>query len=85
MTQPLAHRPLSEGLPWQAAGRSGKAAAALLQLVSLPEPPLRLLLGRDCYALAEKSALEKLESDRLWKDLSTSTDYVAAEGHGGNT
>jgi NAD(P)-dependent dehydrogenase (short-subunit alcohol dehydrogenase family) len=66
-------------------GDPARAAAVLLHLVSLPEPPLRLLLGRDCYALAEKSALEKLESDRMWKDLSTSTDFVAAEGQGGNT
>ena len=52
-----------------------KAAAALLQLVSMPEPPLRLLLGSDCYAAAEKSALATLESDRRWKDLSISTDF----------
>jgi len=38
-----------------------------------------LLLGRDCYAAAEKSALEKLESDRKWKDLSTSTDFSVGE------
>jgi NAD(P)-dependent dehydrogenase (short-subunit alcohol dehydrogenase family) len=56
-------------------GDPAKAAAALLRIVSLPEPPLRLLLGSDCYAAAEKSALEKLESDRKWKDLSTSTDF----------
>jgi hypothetical protein len=41
----------------------------------LSELPLRLLLGSDGYAAAEKSALEKLESDRRWKDLSLSTDY----------
>jgi hypothetical protein len=41
----------------------------------LSEPPLRLLLRSDGYAAAEKSALEKLESDRRWKDLSLSTDY----------
>jgi NAD(P)-dependent dehydrogenase (short-subunit alcohol dehydrogenase family) len=56
-------------------GDPAKAAAALVRVVSLPEPPLRLLLGSDSYAAAEKSALEKLESDRKWKDLSTSTDY----------
>jgi NAD(P)-dependent dehydrogenase (short-subunit alcohol dehydrogenase family) len=60
-------------------GDPARAAAALLRVVSLPEPPLRLLLGRDCYAAAEKSALEKLESDRKWKDLSTSTDFSAGE------
>ena len=60
-------------------GDPRKAAAALLHVVSLPEPPLRLLLGRDSYAAAEKSGLEKLETDRTWKDLSTSTDFSVGE------
>jgi NAD(P)-dependent dehydrogenase (short-subunit alcohol dehydrogenase family) len=60
-------------------GDPRKAATALLHVVSLPEPPLRLLLGRDSYAAAEKSGLEKLESDRTWKDLSTSTDFSVGE------
>lgn len=60
-------------------GDPRKAAAALLHVVSLPDPPLRLLLGTDCYAAAEKSGLEKLESDRKWKNLSTSTDFSVGE------
>jgi len=56
-------------------GDPAKAAAVLLHIASLPDPPLRLLLGSDSYAAAEKSALDKLESDRQWKDLSVSTDY----------
>jgi NAD(P)-dependent dehydrogenase (short-subunit alcohol dehydrogenase family) len=56
-------------------GDPAKAAAALLHIASLPEPPLRLLLGRDAYAAAEKGALDKLELDRKWKDLSLSTDF----------
>jgi NAD(P)-dependent dehydrogenase (short-subunit alcohol dehydrogenase family) len=60
-------------------GDPAKAAAALLHVVSLAEPPLRLLLGSDCYAAAEKSALEKLESDKRWRDLSLSTDYSSSE------
>ena len=56
-------------------GDPARAAAVLLHIASLPEPPLRLLLGSDSYAAAEKSALEKLESDRQWKNLSVSTDY----------
>ncbi len=56
-------------------GDPAKAAAVLLHIASLSEPPLRLLLGSDCYAAAAKSALEKTESDRRWKDLSLSTDY----------
>jgi NAD(P)-dependent dehydrogenase (short-subunit alcohol dehydrogenase family) len=56
-------------------GDPAKAAAALLHIASLSDPPLRLLLGSDCYRAAEKSALEKLASDRKWKDFSLSTDY----------
>jgi len=56
-------------------GDPAKAAAVLLHIASLSEPPLRLLLGSDCYAAAANSALEKTESDRMWKDLSLSTDY----------
>jgi hypothetical protein len=38
------------------------------------------LLGSDSYAAAEKSALDKIESDRNWKDLSlTSQDYSSDE------
>jgi NAD(P)-dependent dehydrogenase (short-subunit alcohol dehydrogenase family) len=60
-------------------GDPAKAAAALLYIASLPDPPLRLLLGSDSYNAAEQSALQKLELDRKWKDLSFSTDY-SAEG-----
>ncbi len=60
-------------------GDPAKAAAVLLHIASLQEPPLRLLLGSDSYNAAEKSALDKLESDRKWKDLSVSTDYTLLE------
>ena len=56
-------------------GDPAKAAAIVLDLVSMPEPPLRLLLGSDSYNASEKSAIEKLESDRRFRDLSISTDY----------
>ena len=46
-----------------------------LDVASQQEPPLRLLLGSDSYNAAEKSALDKLESDRKWKDLTVSTYY----------
>ena len=58
-------------------GDPAKAAAVLLHVVSLPEPPLRLLLGSDSYVAAERSAREKLASDQQWKPLSESTDYSA--------
>ena len=56
-------------------GDPAKAAAALLHVASLSKPPLRLLLGSDSYAAAGKSALDKSDLDRHWKDLSLSTDY----------
>jgi NAD(P)-dependent dehydrogenase (short-subunit alcohol dehydrogenase family) len=56
-----------------------KAAAALLHIASLSDPPLRLLLGTDSYNAAEQHALQKLESDRKWKNLSFSTDH-SSEG-----
>src|SRR3984893_8397497 len=52
-----------------------KAAAALIHIASLSEPPLRLLLGSDAYKAAEEHALQILASDGEWKDLSISTDY----------
>jgi NAD(P)-dependent dehydrogenase (short-subunit alcohol dehydrogenase family) len=60
-------------------GDPAMAATVLLHIASLSEPPLRLLLGSDSYAAAEKSALERLESDRRWKGLSLSTDYSSNE------
>ena len=56
-------------------GDPAKAAAVLLQVVSLTEPPLRLLLGSDSYAAAEKSALEKLTAVPQWKHSCVCTDY----------
>ena len=51
-----------------------KAAAAILHIVSLSNPPLRLLLGSDAVRFVEQNDLEKMESDRRWKKLSMSTD-----------
>jgi hypothetical protein len=36
---------------------------------------LRLLLGSDAYAAAEKNDLARLEEARIWKQLSVSTDF----------
>jgi hypothetical protein len=38
---------------------------------------LRLLLGSDAYAAAEKNDLARLEEAQIWKKLSVSTDFVA--------
>jgi len=61
-------------------GDPARAAAAVLHIASLSDPPLRLLLGSDSYNAAEKHALQMIESDRQWKDLSVSTDFRSAAG-----
>jgi NAD(P)-dependent dehydrogenase (short-subunit alcohol dehydrogenase family) len=56
-----------------------KAAAAVIKIAALADPPLRLLLGSDAYAAAEKHTHQILASDRQWKDLSVSTDYSSGQ------
>jgi NAD(P)-dependent dehydrogenase (short-subunit alcohol dehydrogenase family) len=56
-------------------GDPARAAAALLQLASVEEPPLRVLLGSDAYEAAEKNDLAKIELGRKWKTLSYLTDF----------
>src|SRR5438445_1462779 len=53
-----------------------KAAAALLQLASVKEPPLRIVLGIDAFNVAEANDLAKIELGKKWKDLSHATDFV---------
>src|SRR6202023_172444 len=55
-------------------GDPARAAAAILTLASMEEPPLRIVLGSDAHAAAEKNDLAKIELGRKWKDLSCSTD-----------
>jgi NAD(P)-dependent dehydrogenase (short-subunit alcohol dehydrogenase family) len=52
-----------------------KAAAVIIHVTGLEEPPLRLLLGSGAVHLAEQSALARIEADRKWRDLSVSTDF----------
>jgi NAD(P)-dependent dehydrogenase (short-subunit alcohol dehydrogenase family) len=71
---------LRRGIP--ALGDPRKGAQAILQLAALPEPPLRLLLGRDAYVLVRASDEAKIASDERWKELTFSTDADDASGHG---
>ena len=52
-----------------------KAAAAILHITSLDQPPLRLLLGSDAANAVEENDLTKIEADRKWRTLSVSTDF----------
>jgi len=56
-------------------GDPARAAAALLRIASEPNPPLRIVLGSDAYASAEKNDLAKIDLARKWQNLSISTDY----------
>ena len=57
-------------------GDPAKAAAAVLHIATLAEPPLRLILGSDAFRAIEKNDTTKLESDQKWRDLSFSTDFT---------
>lgn len=59
----------------QQPGDPRKAAQALLKLVTIDEPPLRLALGNDALAFlrrAYKSTAEELET---WAEITKSTDF----------
>jgi NAD(P)-dependent dehydrogenase (short-subunit alcohol dehydrogenase family) len=55
-------------------GDPAKAAAVILHIAGLVEPPLRLLLGSDAAGAAQKQDLARIEADRRWHELSVSTD-----------
>ena len=63
-------------------GDPTRAAAAIIRLSALDEPPLRLLLGSDAIRIAEQSDLARLEADKKWRDLSVSTDFGPGSGAG---
>jgi hypothetical protein len=56
-------------------GDPTKAATAILEIVDLENPPLRLLLGSDALKLAEASSTSRAEEAATWAHLSTSTDF----------
>lgn len=70
------HREYSGNQP----GDPAKAAAVIMHVAGLAEPPLRLLLGSDAVQVAEQAELARLEADRAWRDLSVSTDFDAGGG-----
>jgi NAD(P)-dependent dehydrogenase (short-subunit alcohol dehydrogenase family) len=56
-------------------GDPAKAAAAILTIVALDNPPLRLLLGKDALTHAERASTARAEEATTWSHLTTSTDY----------
>src|SRR6202795_1679783 len=60
-------------------GDPTRAAAALLKLASVEEPPLRIVLGIDALNAAEANDLAKIELGKKWKDLSYATDFAKTD------
>jgi NAD(P)-dependent dehydrogenase (short-subunit alcohol dehydrogenase family) len=58
-------------------GDPAKAATAILHITNVDNPPLRLILGSDAYGAIEQNDLAKAKSDREWKDLSVSADFIS--------
>ena len=57
-------------------GDPAKAAAVIVELAAMAEPPLRLLLGSDAVQIVTRSDLAKSAADARWRHLSVSTDFV---------
>ena len=60
-------------------GDPARAAQAILEIASVPEPPLRLLLGTDAVFLADLVAKRRAAEDSQWKHLSVTTDHEGME------
>jgi NAD(P)-dependent dehydrogenase (short-subunit alcohol dehydrogenase family) len=59
----------------QQAGDPKKAAKAILELVEMKEPPLRLPLGNDAMAILRQGYKTSAEQLELWAHLTKSTDF----------
>ncbi|MDX6282808.1 MAG: hypothetical protein QOH03_3879 [Kribbellaceae bacterium] len=59
----------------QQPGDPAKAAAAIIGIVALDEPPLRLLLGKDALEHADRASRSRADEAARWADVTTSTDY----------
>jgi len=57
-------------------GDPAKAAQAILEVVALDNPPLRLLLGKDALTHADRASKSRAEEAAAWSHLTTSTDFA---------
>lgn len=58
------------------AGDPAKAAAALLELVAMDDPPVHLLLGSDAVNLVRAKLFEFATEVDTWESVSRSTDFA---------
>jgi NAD(P)-dependent dehydrogenase (short-subunit alcohol dehydrogenase family) len=59
-------------------GDPARAARVLVDVVGMPHPPLRLLLGSDALRSAERSARARAQEADVWADVSRSVDSAGA-------
>jgi NAD(P)-dependent dehydrogenase (short-subunit alcohol dehydrogenase family) len=59
-------------------GDPAKAVAAIRQLATADEPPLRLQLGSDCVTLVEGKLASVANELGRWRELALSTDFKSA-------
>ncbi|WP_413105715.1 SDR family NAD(P)-dependent oxidoreductase [Streptomyces sp. Inha503] len=52
-----------------------RAAAAIIRLAGMPEPPKRVVLGSDALNFAQEAARELADSDDRWSHISKSIDF----------
>ncbi len=58
-------------------GDPARAAQAIIAVAAADNPPLRLVLGRDALARAERTDEARLAELRAWRDMSSSTDFTS--------
>jgi NAD(P)-dependent dehydrogenase (short-subunit alcohol dehydrogenase family) len=58
-------------------GDPERAAQAIIAVACADNPPLRLVLGQDAFARAERTDEARLSELRAWRELSASTDFAA--------
>ncbi|OCJ15204.1 short-chain dehydrogenase/reductase [Rhizobium sp. AC44/96] len=63
-------------------GDPAKAAAAIIHVAGVAEPPLRLLLGSDAVRGVEQNDAARASEHAAWRDLSVSTDFEPGAGAG---
>lgn len=61
----------------QQPGDPALAAKAVVDIVALDEPPLRLLLGKDALEHADRASRSRAAEAEQWAHITTSTDYPA--------
>lgn len=82
--QPLEpYQPVRDGMMAQIGdlklGHPDDLAAAILEMVDSPEPPLRFVGGADAYAMIERNLLSQQAEMEQWRGLSSSANKAALQ------